>query len=120
MTLVSIGAVTTELRDPSLRWTGGPTAKGFRSCSISGLLNWSEALQLSEIVANPELQETIGGVTGVRENLVFSGTRLSSFSGWYLIESFELGSVEPKWTIHTSGYQPVPFSLDAHFIGTAA
>lgn len=116
--LASIGAVTVDYRRPSLRWTSEPTTHGIRPGSLSGTVDLTAGLELSELAANQDDQTTVGGFTGVRVDVVFTGDVLSSFSGDYLLQSFNL-EIEHQWMFGgPSG--PTPFSLNWVYLGDLA
>ncbi len=112
--LVSIGAVAVDYRRPSLRWTGGPTTHGIRGCSITGLVETAAADELSELVANDELQVTKGGFTGVEEWVIFSGV-LASKTGYYLLSNFEQTF---EWELLHTNF--TGFSLTAAYVGVVS
>lgn len=116
--LVSIGAVTVDYRRPSLKWTSAPTNKGIRPCSITGLVELSKALTLSELVANHALAITRGGFTGVQEWVVFDGDVLESFTGYYLLQTFDINIERELMFGGPTG--PTGFSLTAAYLGDVA
>lgn len=116
MALTSIGTVTLTQYEPSLSWTSEPTRHGIRRCTISGRCDWTDADELSELVANPARQQTIGGFTGVLEFVTFSDSLLSPKTGYYLLESFEQSASHE----HSVGTAPVPFSISAAYLGDLA
>ncbi len=88
--LREIGPVAVDFRNPSLRWTSAPTTHGIRTCSIAGTVEMATGHTLSELVNNPAGQVTVGGFTGVQEELVFDGDAVGPLAGPYLILSFDL------------------------------
>lgn len=116
--LLSIGAITVDYRRPNLKWSSTPTSRGIRSCSISGLVELSKAHQLSELVANPLLARTIAGFTGVLEWVVFDGDVLLPFTGYYLLQTFDINVERELMFGGLSG--PIGFSLTAAYLGDLA
>lgn len=116
MALTAIGAITLTHFDPEFSWSSAPTSRAGRPTRISGMLDWSQAIQLSELFANADRQETRGGVTGVKETFTFNDVLLGPFSGWYFVESYEMSPSQK----HSLSNSPVPVSISATFIGTAA
>lgn len=118
MSLRQLGPVAlagTDWGVPRVTWTSQPTASGMRGGSISGVLTWAQAQQLSELVDNPDRATTIGGAVGVLEHLVFDDELLRPFAGWWLLESFDLAG-EQQWSL--AGVDgPVPFTLSGVFLG---
>ena len=113
MNLAYIGPVPISFHgNPTASWISTPTASGQRDASIGGIVTWSEAHQLSELVANPARTQTIGNASGVLEPIWFSHTLLGPFRGWYLLRSFDL-SGEQQWSLTDI----VPVSLEATFLG---
>ena len=116
MSLTAIGAITLTHFEPEFSWSSSPTSRSGRPTRISGMVEWDEAHELSELIANPARQQTMGGVTGVLETITFSDSLLGPFSGWYLLESFEMSPAQQ----HSLGNSPVPISIAAVFLGAAA
>lgn len=116
MALVSIGAVTISHGDPEFSWDSTPTSHGIRGGSISGSCSWTAVQTLSELIANPDTQTTIGGRTGVLEYLVFDDTKLGTFTGYYLLEQFTV-SPDHRSSLTTTD---VPFSITCAFLGDVA
>lgn len=116
MALTAIGAITLTHFDPQFSWSSTPTSRAGRGATISGMVEWTQADQLSELIANPNRQTTIGGVTGVLEFVNFSDSLLASKTGWYLLQDFEQSPSQK----HSVGASPVPISISAVFIGVGA
>lgn len=117
MSVQYIGPVEVVIGNPAFSWSGPPAPRGIRAASISGMLTWEPAQQLSELVANFDEAVTISGYTGILESIYADDALLSPFNGWYLLQSFDmspsqehsLGSVSSAW---------VPFSLAAIYLGS--
>lgn len=116
MSLVSIGPVGVFHGNPEFSWDSSPTSRAGRRATIGGLTDWPEAQTLSELVANPAEQRTIGDATGVLEWVAFDDALLEPFTGWYLLSSFSLNPDQRS----SVGGAPVKFSLSAVFLGPAA
>lgn len=87
--LREIGPVTVDYRNPSLTWTAAPTTHGIQPCKIAGTIPTAQGHTLRELCANPFTQTTVGGFTGVQEEIVMDGDHLEPLSGTYLLQSFE-------------------------------
>lgn len=112
-----IGPVAVDYRDPNVTWTS-ESINGIRSCSITGLVTWTQAQQLSELVNNPARRITVGGESGVLEYLDLDDFHIRSFKGWYLLQSFSGPEVEHRFSVQVDRMAgPVPFSLDAAYLG---
>lgn len=114
MSLVSIGPFSTFHGDPEFSFSSVPTSRSGRKATISGLTDWEEAMGLSEFVGNPDEQVTIGDTTGVLDQVTFDDDLLGPFSGWWVLESFE---IRPDHRASV-GF-PVSFSLSGSFLGDA-
>jgi len=122
MGLVSIGPVSVQVRKPTFNWTSVPGSHGFvgrahghRPASISGVMQWAQAQSMSDLVANPEDRVTLGAQTGLLEYLVFDDVLLIGFTGYYLLQQFDLLG-EWQWAGHGINF-PVGFSLKAIYLG---
>lgn len=116
MALTAIGPVTINHGDPSFSYSGGPTGHGIRTGSISGSASWAAVNTLSELVANPDAQTTIGGRTGVLEWLEFSDSLMGSKTGYYLLEDFTQDADHRASLTATD----VGFTLSAAYLGDMA
>lgn len=112
--LVSIGGLEVDYRRPNLKRSASPTTHGIRAYSISGLVEDAAVDTLSELVNNPSAQVTVGGFTGVQENVIFSGA-LAGRSGYYLLQDFD-DTVEHSMMF--TGF--TEFSLTAFDLGDLA
>lgn len=115
MGLTNIGPVAVRVRKPAFNWTSSASAQGQRAGAFAGVVQWAQAQQLSELVDNPGRRLTIGPSNGVLEPLWFDDVLLAQFSGWYLLDSFELLG-DWQWSGHGIDY-PVAFSLKCVFLG---
>lgn len=113
MSLVSIGPVAVDIRMPSFSESADPITHGISGFQVSGLLVWDTARSLKEMVNNPDSQQTVGGLTGVLEHLVFTGDEQEAITGYYLLQSFVLGAA--TYTHRKIGR--TPFSLSAAYLG---
>lgn len=86
MGVAYIGPVALDLFDPSFSWVSAPSAAGTRQASLNGTVDWAIAHQLSELVANPDRNLTVGGDSGVLEYVWSSDSMLRAFNGWYLLK----------------------------------
>lgn len=93
---------------PSFDWTSAPDARGLRTASISGRIDWCDGKFLSELVAAPERRLTFGSQVGVLEPVWFDDKLLRHFSGWYLLTGLDLPPEQVDSLIDI-----VPFSLSA-------
>lgn len=109
MSLVSIGSIVMDHRNPQLSW--GTDLHGISPVTISGQSSVASVLQLLELANNPFGRQTRGGHTGVLEQIVFSGALVGSFTGDYLLESCT-ASAERPWSVTPF----MPFTLNAAFI----
>lgn len=116
--LLSIGPVAVDYRRPSLKWTSNPSNKGVRECSISGLIPLDAVHELSELVASPAEFRTIGGYTGVLEWMEFDGDVLLTFTGYYLISSFDVNIERELMFGGPTGL--TAFSMSAAYLGDMA
>lgn len=116
MGLVSIGPVSLFHGNPDFSWSAAPTSRSGQAASISGLTDWDEAHELRELIANPALQQTVGGSTGVLEWIEFDDDLLGPFTGYYLLTAFAMSPTQDS----SVGGSPVAFSLSADFIGDGA
>ncbi len=122
MSLTAIGPVSVQVRKPTFNWTSVPGVHGFvgkahghRPASISGVMQWPQALALSDLIANPTDRVTIGDQTGLLEYLNFDDVLLIGFTGYYLLQQFDLLG-EWQWAGHGLNY-PVGFTLKGIYIG---
>ncbi len=115
MGLAYIGPVAVRVRKPAFNWTSNPTSQGQRAGAFTGVMQWGQAQQLSELVDNPVLQQTEGPSVGVPETLWFDDVLLAQFSGRYLLQNFDLLG-DWQWAGHGIDY-PVAFALRCVFLG---
>lgn len=113
--LQEIGPVVVDYRNPSLNWTAAPTTHGIQPCTISGTIPVAEGHTLRELCANPDNQTTVGGFTGVQEEIVMTGDHLASLSGTYLLQSFDF-NVDRQFVYGGR----VGFTLAAVYLGDSA
>lgn len=109
-----------DWRRPSFRLTSTPTTHGIRPCSLSGLFDLPAIQTLDEMCSNPARQETVGGFTGVKEWLIFTGDVLEMYTGYYVIVSFDPDYQREFFfgTVGTSAF--MPFSMSAAYLGDVA
>jgi hypothetical protein len=105
-----------DLYEPSLTFTGTPTALGLQPGQITGQTEWWQAHQLKELVNNPHRRVTIGGQSGVLEPIYFSDPMLGPQTSWCLLQSFQLGQADQSHSLQgTTGL--VPYTLTLAQIG---
>jgi hypothetical protein len=105
-----------DLFEPSLTFTGSPTALGLQPGQITGQTEWWQAHQLKELVNNPARRVTIGGVSGVLEPIYFSDPMLGPLTSWCLLQSFQLGQADQSTSLQgTTGL--VPYTLGLTQVG---
>lgn len=113
--LAYIGPVAIELFNPSFSWASAPSAAGTRQASINGLVDWTVGHQLSELVANPARNLTVGADTGVLEYLWSTDSLLRAFNGWCLLRQC---TISPDRTHSFGGTNAVvPVSLAVTHLG---
>lgn len=115
MSLTRIGPVAVTFMDPSYSVESQPTARGHRAVSLGGQLQWDEAQQLSELVANQDRRITVGGVSGVLEYVHADDELLAPFRGWHLLTAFSIKAGHSHSLAGVTG--PVPFDLSAVQLG---
>lgn len=118
-----IGPIVMDIRDPHLSWTGGPDVHGIRTARISGIAHRPTVFALQELVANPRRRVVIGGHEGVPEvlRLNWVGFVGGMYDGEYLLDVVTVGDVEHRWAgPGLPDFKPLPFSLDAAYLGPVA
>lgn len=115
--LASIGSITVDYRRPNIVWNSAPTSKGYRPCSIDGLMDLAGVDALSELVANDALQETYSDFVGVKEWIEFTGT-LANKTGYYLLLTFS-ERIEHQF-MFGGPTGPTSMSLSAVYLGDLA
>ena len=113
--LREIGPVEVDYRNPSLNWTAAPTTHGIQPCTISGTILVAQGHTLRELCANPDNQTTVGGFTGVLDEIVMDGDHLAPLSGTYLLQSFNFDVDRPY--VYAGR---VAFTLTAVYLGDLA
>jgi hypothetical protein len=107
-----------DLYEPSLTFTGTPTALGLQPGQITGQTEWWQAHQLKELVNNPQRRVTIGGQSGVLEPIYFSDPMLGPLTSWCLLQSFQLGQADQSHSLQgKTGL--VPYTLALTQVGDA-
>lgn len=103
--------------EPQFSWSADPATNGQRSAQVAGLLPWPAVQQLTEMLDNPERQQTIGAATGILEQLWFDDELLSTYSGWYLLQTCQLSATRENSLQSLAGL--VPFTLKCSFLGAS-
>ncbi len=116
MALTAIGPVTVSHGDPSFVANSAPTTHGIDDVTIAGSCSWTAEKQLREMVRNPDNRTTVGGRTGVLEWLAFDDTLLDDWTGYYLLETFNVTAGHTASLASTD----VPFTLTAAYLGDLA
>lgn len=89
MGLVSIDAVTVDVRMPNFSEGADPFAHGAAAFGLSGLMPWAQARTLKELSLNESARITTHGQTGVPVELVFAGDEQEAITGAYLLQAFD-------------------------------
>lgn len=114
MSLRYLGPVKTDFHgDPTFSWDSTPKPGGARGVTVGGVLDWPQAEQLSELVANDARRQTVGADTGVLVYVYADDVRLHPFNGWVLLQSMSLNASYE----HSIENWPVPFALNAVHLG---
>ena len=109
MGLASIGPVQISHGNPTFSWDSTPIGPGLRGCRIGGSASWVAVKQLSELIANPGREISVGGRMGVLEYLTFDDDLLGTFTGWYLIDGLGLAADHKD----SLALYDLPFTLSA-------
>lgn len=112
LTTMRVGPTAAGLYNLQARWASQPFSGDARQASISGDTTLLAAHQLAELVANPELQVTIGRATGVLVPIHFDGRVADQFIGWYLLEAFSFDPYRIGDQVTHAG-----FSLSGAYLG---
>lgn len=115
MTLVAIGAIPVNFRDPQIRKTARQGTGGVQAVQITGLMQLSSLKMLLEMTSDPSYQTTKGQFTGVLEWLEFTGIIVGEMTGWHIIENAEEG-VNHRFSLGGSEGL-TPFVLSTAFFG---
>jgi hypothetical protein len=88
LSTMTIGAISAQPYNftASVGSASGP--KAFRPVSFGGVLALAVAIELSELVANPALRRTIGGVTGALEYVTSNSFVMANFNGYCLLQTY--------------------------------
>lgn len=112
LTTMRVGPVAAGLYNLQARWASQPVAGDERQATLSGDTPLLAAHQLAELVANADLQVTIGRSTGVLVPVHFDSRVADQFIGWYLLESFNFDPYRIGDQVTHAG-----FSLSGAFLG---
>lgn len=115
MSLDYIGPIRIDHRNPRLEWTSDADPSGIRTANISGQSLVASVQQLSELVSNPDLFQTVGAHSGVLAWVHTTGPLVGVFRGLYLLRPGSV-SAERPWSVTPF----MPFSLSGAYLGDGA
>lgn len=109
---LAIGPITTTPYSFTASKGGPVNTHGLGSVKFAGVMETVLADQLYELSVNPTGRQTIGGVSGQPAYIAASSPALPSYTGYYLIQSFDASpdGIDPNWPYST-------FTLSAVYIG---